>query len=240
MLDSTSPIPLYFQLQEILRKDILNGVFKPGEQIPTEKELEEKYEVSRITVRNAISGLVFEDLLIKKQGRGTVVAFPRMMEDGNSKLLSFTEKMASQDVDVSTKVLDAKLLPATERIAEHLNITVGEQIIYTKRLRKINEEPIALFENYISTETGVTIGDDFSKSVYHLFEDKYHIKISGAEKIIEADIAQSEDALLLGIPQGEPILIIRYITFDAQNKPIELSEGIYRGDRYKYVVRLNR
>ena len=71
MLDTSSPIPLYFQLQEMLRKDILAGIYSPGELIPTEKELMEKYQVSRITVRNAISGLVFEDLLIKKQGRGT-------------------------------------------------------------------------------------------------------------------------------------------------------------------------
>lgn len=240
MLDTGSPIPLYFQLQEILRGKILAGEYCPGDLIPSEKELQEKFSVSRITVRNAINGLVFEDLLIKKQGHGTIVAYPRMMEDGNSKLKSFTEKMAQQGSEISTDVLEVLRIPATERITEHLNISVGDEIIYSKRLRKVDGEPIALFENYISTRTGVTEKDDFSGSVYNIFEKKYGIKISGAEKVIEADIARSEDASLLKIPAGDPILIIRYTTFDNDNNPIEYSEGIYRADRYKYMVKLKR
>ncbi len=240
MLDNGSPVPLYFQLQEILRGKILAGEYGPGDLIPSEKELQEKFSVSRITVRNAINGLVFEDLLIKKQGHGTIVAYPRMMEDGNSKLKSFTEKMAQQGSEISTDVLEVLRIPATERIAEHLNVSVGDDIIYSKRLRKVDGEPIALFENYISTRTGVTDKDDFSGSVYNIFEKKYGIKISGAEKVIEADIARSEDASLLKIPTGDPILIIRYTTFDNDNNPIEYSEGVYRADRYKYFVKLKR
>ena len=158
-----------------------------------------------------------------------------MMEDGNSKLQSFTEKMAQQGVDVSTEVLDVREIPATERIAEHLDINPGDEIIYTKRLRKVDGEPIGLFENYISKSTGININDDFSKSVYHLFEDKYNLKISGGEKIIEAAAAGDEEAEILNIPRDEPILIIRLTTIDSNNRPVELSEGIYRGDRYKYV-----
>ena len=78
MLNSSSPVPLYFQLQEILRRKIIDGEYLPGDTIPSEKELQEIYTVSRITVRNAINGLVFDDLLIKKQGLGTIVAHPRM------------------------------------------------------------------------------------------------------------------------------------------------------------------
>lgn len=170
MLDTGSPIPLYFQLQEILRGKILAGEYCPGDLIPSEKELQEKFSVSRITVRNAINGLVFEDLLIKKQGHGTIVAYPRMMEDGNSKLKSFTEKMAQQGSEISTDVLEVLRIPATERITEHLNISVGDEIIYSKRLRKVDGEPIALFENYISTRTGVTEKDDFSGSVYNILK----------------------------------------------------------------------
>ena len=240
MLNVKSPIPLYFQLQEILRRKILDGEYNPGDLIPSEKELQELYSVSRITVRNAINGLVFEDLLIKKQGRGTVVAFPRMQEDGNSTLRSFTEKMEQQGFKISTEVLEAVRIPATERITEHLNIGEGEEIIYSKRLRKVDGKPMALFENYICTRTGVTEKDDFRGSIYKLLEKKYGIKISGAEKVIEAGIARNEDASFLNIPAGDPILIIRYTTFDPDNNPIEYSEGIYRADRYKYMVRLKR
>ena len=240
MLDVNSPIPLYFQLQEILRRMILDGEYNPGDLIPSEKELQKLYSVSRITVRNAINGLVFEDLLIKKQGHGTMVAFPRMLEDGNSTLQSFTEKMEQQGLKISTEVLDVMRIPATERISEHLNIKTGEEIIYSKRLRKVDGEPIALFENYLCTGTGVTEKDNFSGSIYNLFEKKYGIKISGAEKVIEADVARTEDASLLNIPTGDPILIIRNTTYDSENNPIEHAEGIYRADSYKYLVRLKR
>lgn len=240
MLDTNSPVPLYFQLQEILRRQILDREYNPGDLIPSEKELQEKYGVSRITVRNAINGLVIDDLLIKKQGHGTIVAYPRMLEDGNSTLQSFTEKMEQQGLKISTEVLDVVRIPATDRIAEHLNIGEGEEIIYLKRLRKVDGEPIALFENYICTRTGITKKDDFSGSIYTLFEKKYGIKISGAEKVIEADVARSEDASFLKIPEGDPILIIRNTTFDSENNPIEHAEGIYRADLYKYVVRLKR
>lgn len=240
MLNSSSPLPLYFQLQEILRKKILNREFNPGDIIPSEKELEAFYKVSRITVRNAINGLVFEDLLIKKQGKGTIVAFPRMQEEGNSRLQSFTEKMEEQGRVVSTKVLDVLRIPLTERLAEHMDFNAGEEIIYAKRLRKVDGEPIALFDNYISTGTGVTEKDDLSSSIFNLLEKKYRIIISGSEKVIEAGIAGDEDAALLGISAGDPVLIIRYTTFNNENKRIEYAEGIYRADRYKYMVRLKR
>lgn len=240
MLDLNSPVPLYFQLQEILRRKILDAYYKPGELIPTEKDLQEHYNVSRITVRNAVNGLVFEDLLIKKQGLGTIVAYPRMQEDGNSKLQSFTEKMELQGFKISTEVLDVSKIPAVERITDHLNIEEGEKIIYSKRLRKVDGEPIALFENYICTCTGVTELDDFSGSIFNLLEKKYRIKISGSEKVIEAGIVRKEDADLLSISPGDPVLKIRYTTLDMDNKCIEYAEGVYRADRYKYMLKLKR
>lgn len=240
MLDNSSPLPLYFQLQEIIRKKIMDHIFNPGDIIPTEKELEKIYNVSRITVRNAINGLVFEDLLIKKQGKGTIVAFPKMQEDGNTALQSFTEKMKKQGKITSTEVLNVLRIPATDRLLEHLDINLDEQIIYAKRLRKVDGEPIALFENYISTRTGVSEKEDFSGSVFELLENKYGIKIFSSDKVIEAGLANKEDADFLKISAGDPVLIIRYTTYDDNNNRIEYSEGVYRADKYKYMVRLKR
>ncbi|MCF6334438.1 MAG: UTRA domain-containing protein, partial [Spirochaetales bacterium] len=200
MLDINSPVPLYFQLQEVLRKKIIRDIYSPGDLIPSEKELQDLYKVSRITVRNAINGLVLEDLLIKKQGKGTIVAFPRMQEDGNSTLKSFTEKMEQLGLKISTEVLDVARIPTPERIAEHLGIKAEEEIIYSKRLRKVDGEPIALFENYISTGTGVTEHDDFGGSIYKLLEEKYFIKISGAESLSVAGnifLGQTEAPLMI-------------------------------------------
>ncbi|RKX79097.1 MAG: GntR family transcriptional regulator [Spirochaetes bacterium] len=238
-LDEKSPIPLYFQLQEIIKRKIESGEYKPGDLIPTERELQEKYGVSRITVRNAIEGLVFEDLLVKKQGLGTMVARPRMVEDF-SNLRSFTEKMEAQGAKIDTKVLEVRKIGAPERIATHLKVDPGSEIIYVKRLRFVDGEPIALFSSYIRGDIGIGEWDDFTGSVYRLMEKEKGIKISGAEKIIEATSSTGEEAELLGINPEDPILIIRNTTFDHVGTPIEHAEGVYRSDRYKYIVKLKR
>ncbi len=240
MLDQNSRVPLYFQLQEKLRKQILEGYYKPGDLIPCEKDLQKMYGISRITVRNAIHGLVFEDLLVKKQGYGTIVAYPKMTDDGNSRLQSFTEKMAQQGVKIATSVLEVLRIPASERIAEHLRINPGDPVIYAKRLRLVEDEPVAVFENYLATSTGVTEEDDFSKSIYDLLEGTYHIQIGEAAKIIEADIAGNEVSSTLGISKGDPILIIRHTTYATDGSPVEYAEGVYRADRYKHIVTLKR
>jgi len=238
-INPRSPIPLYYQLQELIKSKIESGEYKPGELIPTEKELQKHYGVSRITVRNAISGLVFEDLLMKKQGYGTVVAKPRMVEDF-SRLSSFTEKMEAQGAKVTTKVLEIQREYASIRISSHLDIPSETEILCIKRLRYVDEEPIALFTNYIRTDMGIGEDDDFNASIYKLLEEKGHRSITSGEKVIEAMIARSEEAELLGIQVGDPLLLIRNTTFDKDLLPIDYAEGVYRADRYKYVVRLKR
>ena len=238
-LDEKSPIPLYFQLQEEIKKKIEQGIYKVGDLIPTEKELQQIYSVSRITVRNAIAGLVFEDLLVKKQGLGTIVARPRMVEDFSS-LKSFTEKMAAQGAVIATEVIEVKIIGASERIAHHLAIEPESEIIYVKRLRFVDEEPIALFISHIRGDIGITEDDDFKRSIFDLLENKRGIKISGGQKVIEATSANKEEAELLKIDVDEPVLLIRNTTFDFDNAPIEYAEGVYRSDRYKYVLKLKR
>jgi len=230
---------LYYQLQELIKSKIDQGEYQPGDLIPTEKELQKAYGVSRITVRNAINGLVLEDLLVKRQGYGTVVAAKRMVEDF-SKLSSFTEKMHAQGAEVTSKVLEVERITAPSRIAEHLHIEKDEFVIEVKRLRLVNGEPIALFTNYLQPKLGVHEGDDFSGSIFKLLEQKYHVTISSGEKIVEAMVAGEDEARSLDIPVGDPVLLIRNVTYDENGIPIDYAEGIYRADRYKYVVKLKR
>ena len=239
VLNRNSKIPFYFQLQEDLKKKLNNGIYKEGEIIPTENELQKIYSVSRVTVRNAIQGLVFEGLLLKKQGIGTIVARRKMIEDF-SKLKSFTEKMKEQNVEIDTKVLEVNRISISERIAKHLAIKSGENVICVKRIRLADNEPIALFTNYLREDLGIDEDEDFSGSMYELLENKYGIKISSGEKIIEAAAASDEEAEYLNIKIGDPMLIIRITTFNDLNEPIEYAEGIYRSDRYQYRIKLKR
>ena len=239
ILDEKSPIPLYFQLQELIRKKIEEGEFPEGSCIPSEAELQRRYNVSRITVRNAIEGLVFEELLVKKQGVGTIVA-PHRFADDTSSLKSFTEKTLDQHANARTEVLEVQSIGASKRIAEHLGITAGSLVLYVKRLRFIDDEAIGIFSNYIRGDIGVKEEHDFSGSIYRLLEETYGIRIREAEKVIEAITATLEEGEVLNVAPGDALLVIRNTTFDTADRAVEYSEGLYRSDRYKYVVRLKR
>ena len=240
ILDPQSPVPLYFQLQEIIRNKIESGEYKEGVCIPSEAELQRRYNVSRITVRNAIEGLVFDELLLKKQGVGTLVAPKRRFLDGSSKLKSFTEKSLDQHADAETQVLETVRIGASRRIAEHMGINEEEEIIFVKRLRFIDGIPINLFSSYIRGDIGLDETNDYSGSIYRLLEDVCGIIIEEAEKVIEAITAAPEEAELLQSAPGDPLLLVRNTTFDVQGRVVEYAEGLYRSDRYKYVVRLKR
>lgn len=239
ILDEKSPIPLYFQLQELIRKRIESGEYLAGECIPSETELQRRFNVSRITVRNAIEGLVFEELLVKKQGVGTTVAKHRFVDDTSS-LKSFTEKTMDQHANARTDVLEVKQIGASRRMAEHLSVEPGSDLLYVQRLRIIDDEPIGVFSNYIRGDLGVRADHDFSGSIYRLLEETYGVRIGEAEKVIEAIIASAEEGAVLGVSAGDALLVIRNTTFDTDGKPVEYAEGLYRSDRYKYIVRLKR
>ncbi|MEW6623038.1 MAG: GntR family transcriptional regulator [Bacillota bacterium] len=238
-LNENSPVPLYFQLQEDLKKDIEMGIYKPNEMIPTEKELEKIYSVSRITVRKAIEGLVYEGVLIKKQGIGTIVSKKKVIENSLS-LKSFSEKMKDQGIKVGTRVIEVARIVTSERIAEHLSIVPNEEVIYVKRLRFADDEPIGIFTSYIRKDTGVTENDDFTGSIFELFENKYKLKIAASDRTITASQVSEEEAELLGIKPGEAVLMVKYVTFDDSNRPIEYAEGLYRSDKYQYNLRYTR
>jgi GntR family transcriptional regulator len=239
MLNPNNPSPLYSQLQEDLKRDIENGVYKVNELIPTEKELQDLYSVSRITVRKAIEGLVFEGMLQKKQGIGTIVCKRRMAEN-TAKLQSFTEKFAEQGFNIRTKVLEVSKISSSSRIAKHLQIEKGEKVIYVKRLRLVEDEPIALFHTYMRADIGPTEFDDYSGSLFQLLEQKYGIDIYCSERTIFASEASEEVAELLLIKPGTPTIMVCYSTYDRGEQLVEYAEGFYRSDKYEYKIKLIR
>jgi GntR family transcriptional regulator len=241
-LNPDSPIPLYHQLKEKIQSKIDSGEYQSGQLIPTEQEMQEAYGVSRITVRNAIAELVAEEKVVKRQGQGTMVSKPRIVEDSTI-LRGFTEKFMAQGAqfeDIGTRVLRAERASASPRICSYLGIPLDAPIIYVRRLRLILDEPIAVFENYIRGDMGIDKGEDFSHSLYELYERDHGLAISRAERCIEASAAQDEIATLLRLHAGAPVLIIKNTTFLLDQTPIEFAEGVYRADRYKYVVQLKR
>ena len=188
--------------------------------------------------RKAIEGLVFEGML-QKQGVGTIVCKQRMAENV-ANLQSFTEKFAEQGYKVKTKVLEVAKIASSSRIGKHLHIEQGGEVIYVKRLRFVEDEPIAIFHTYLRADMGPTEFDDYTGSLFDLLEQKYGIDIYCSERTIFASEASEEVAALLEIKPGTPTITVAYNTYDRKDRPIEYAEGFYRSDKYEYKVKLIR
>lgn len=243
-LDRGKPIPLYYQLEQILRERIDCGELAPGDAFPTEAALMEQYRVSRLTVRQALSSLVREGRLVRCQGRGTQVAPERKME-ASFTLTSFTEDVRRNGAVPGSRLLAAESLsPPPSEPAHYLNVGEGDSLIRLERLRTINHEPAGLHVSFLNPKTlpGLTVealrGDDYS--LYELLKSEYGLELGMADETLEAAAASDQLARLLQIPEGSPLLVLKRLSYDLQGQPVEYVRMAYRGDRYKYSVRLNR
>ena len=238
MMVKRTGIPLYYQVEEVIRKKIENGVFKEGDMIPAEIELEKEFHVSRITIRKAVENLVQDGLLLKQQGIGTIVTKHFINDEVNS-LESFTEKMERQGRKVTSTLLEVRMQAPPEGIGENLNLIAGEQVLKISRIRNVDGSPLALFTTYIPAYLGIPSSEDFSGSLFEVYA-KYGVEPSYSDRSIHAIVVDPTIASLLQITEGGAALQMNYLTYDGQGRVIEYAEGIYRGDWYHYKVRVYR
>ena len=240
-LDEHSPIPLYHQLQELLREKIESGEWNPGARLPTEDELCEMCQISKTTVRQALSALAIEGFLIRKQGRGTFVAEPRI-EQGPVELTSFSEEMQRRGLYPASKVMELKEIPATPKIADALKLDRGELVFMIKRLRLANDEPMGIQTAYLPAALFPGLLDeDLSGSLYQVLEEKYSIIPASATEVHYAVLLDKHEAELLGMPSRDSVgLLVERRGFSQDEHPIEFVSSIMRGDRYQVSVHLVR
>lgn len=239
-INRSSKMPLHEQLYEIMRGNILHGEWKVGEMIPPEPELIQRYEVSRITVRQALNRLVNEGLIYRQQGRGTFVAEPTL-EQGLTRIISFTEDMKQRGLSPGTKVLYSELIPAPADIADRLMIPPGEELSRLERLRMANYEPMSIEESFIVYRycPGLLEYDYSQTPLREILERRYGIRLVYARQVIRAVMATPTRANLLSIPQRSPLLFIERVTYSQQNIPVEFLRIYYRGDRYSLYNELH-
>jgi GntR family transcriptional regulator len=235
-----SKMPLHEQLYEILRGNLQRGEWAVGEMIPTEPELIEKYGVSRITVRQALNRLVNEGLIYRQQGRGTFVAEPTL-EQGLTRIISFTEDMRQRGLAPGTRILFAGLLPAPEDVAEHLQIEPGVELARLERLRLANQKPMSIEESYLVHRycPGLLQYDYSQVPLREILERQYDIRIVRARQVIRAAIATPHQSTLLGISQPSPLLFLERVSYSQHNLPVEFLRIYYRGDRYSLYNELH-
>ncbi|MBD3308354.1 UTRA domain-containing protein [candidate division KSB3 bacterium] len=239
-LNKDIPIPLYYQLKEILLETITQS--EAGSPFPTELELCKQFDISRPTVRQAINELVIEGYLRRIKGKGTFISESKIKHDFLIALKSFTQEMREKGFTPETKVLEFKLDKADMKISDALNIPVGSDVVRLKRLRSTNGKPIVLVVTYLSHERvpDLLSKDMTNESLYETIERDYGYTIDRATRTLEARTAEEQEAKLLGIAKRDPIQFIETIAYLADGTPIEYSLAEYRGDMSTFSYELKK
>jgi GntR family transcriptional regulator len=236
-----SPVPRYHQLKEILRERIRSGEWKPGALIPSERELSEAYDISRMTARQAITDLVNEGVFYREQGRGTFVAQNKITQQ-LLHLTGFTEDIRARGQHPGTKVLAASLQPAGEIAAAQLRIAPGEPMFLLRRLRLADDEPLAIEVSMLNFKGCERLAEEDleHESLYQLLESAYGIPLMEADQEIEAGLANDEEAKILNVALGSAVLHTRRTTYTERNRPFEYATSVYRGNKYTFHTHLKR
>ena len=232
-LDPSSKVPLYFQLEEILRGLITSGEFQPGQLLPSEAELQRLFNVSRITVRQSLGNLERDGLILRRRAKGTRVAEPKIESDLEH-IRSFTQELQAQGFDPTTQEFHINLVPCEETVSEILKCGVGDEVYQLCRLRGSSERPLGVFETHLPRSLNLQLEDDYSGSMYKLLEEKYGTNIAFIDEYLEATTASRELAAQLKIDTGDPILKQVRVGYDAGQRPIEYTVVHFRGDLYRY------
>jgi len=241
-IDRNSPIPLYAQLKSILQALIEQGSFQPGDRLPSELDLCQLSDVSRIVVRQALAELAQEGYIIRRQGLGSFIAEPKIKESLVQKLTGFHHDMVDQGLTPHTTVLRQGRRPASARIASRLGIPTGTEILRIERVRSIGNEPIVYVVTHLPADLCPALekADLSHQSLYALLEDLCQIHIDRGQRSIEAVPAGAHEAELLGIQPGAPLLQLDSISFLPNGKAVEYYRAYHRGDRSRFDVQLVR
>lgn len=234
-------VPAYVRIREALRGAILEGVYQVGERIPSESDLAERYHVSRMTARRAVSDLADEGIVVRRPGSGTFVQAPRYVHS-LSRLTSFFEEMLEHGMKPSSRLLHREITPAPYKVATALNIAEGDPVIRVDRLRMANGEPMAIHQVYVPYSLYPELlheGDLESRSLLQLYEER-GFRIARAQDHVEARLANERQAELLQIDVGAPLLYFERVTFTEDGTALELVKSFSRSDRRAYAVELSR
>ncbi len=241
-IDFESHVPYYAQLINLLKEQFDQKVWSPGDQIPGEPELCREYGVSRTVVRQTLSELEQDGLIVRRKGRGTFVAIPKISEGLAQKLTGFYQDMVARGFKPVTQVLRHEVVEANEKVAGHLEIPVGTRIVDIKRLRSVNDVPIQVVTSYIPYQFCPKLAevDLTNRSMYDFLEQECGLFIARGRRFIEAVAANETDAKLLQVERGAPLVKLESVSYLADETPIEYYHALHRGDRTRFEIELVR
>ncbi|NQY20646.1 MAG: GntR family transcriptional regulator [Campylobacteraceae bacterium] len=227
--------PLYLQLKSKLLKDIKEN-YKTGDLIPAEIRIEKEYKVSRITVRKALDELVHENILIKKQGKGTFVKEQKILYDANS-IGSLTQRLSKDNHVLKTQKIEFEIIENEHYVKDLLKCDI---LLCIKRTRLLDGIPFALMTNYLDYTSVPLLEKNFNiESLYTFLKDEYRIEFYNAQETVEAKNATQEESEELLINERDALLSLHRLSFDKYNKELEYSEVLIKADMYKHKIILS-
>jgi GntR family transcriptional regulator len=239
-IDLTSHLPLHAQVEEALLGSIAEGVLPPGSRLPAEDHLVERFAVSRTTIRTAIQSLVARGLVEIRRGKGTFVTQPAITQE-LTELTGFVEDMQALG-KASARVLDRRLVAASETVARQLSLQRGAAVARIQRVRLADGIPLSFDETYLPRELGEKImADDLeNQPIFSLLQQKYATPLLEAEYRLAAVASHGTVARALGMDAGSPIFLIERTTYSGSRRPVDYERLYYRGDHIRVVTRLVR
>ena len=236
-VDRTSPVPLYFQVASRLQELIENGEIGVGARIENEVDLAERLGVSRPTTRRAIQYLVERGMLVRKRGVGTQVVHPKVRRP--VELSSLYDDLVNADRRPRTDVLDLRVIPASQEIAEALELASGSDVTWIERLRYAGGEPLALMHNAIPVDLLPLTEQDLAEhGLYELLRRAGYVPRI-ATQVIGARSATAAEAKTLDEKRGASLLTMTRTAWDAGGRALEYGSHVYRTSRYSFELNLS-
>ncbi|WP_246257054.1 GntR family transcriptional regulator [Amycolatopsis anabasis] len=229
-------IPRYYAV----KVQVLDLIAELGEgaALPTERELCDRFDVSRATVRQAVSELVLEGRLRRRQGSGTFVAGPKLVQP--LALVSYTEGLRQQGIEPGRTLITLEHRPADPGLAAELRIEPGDPVVHIERVLRADAERVGLESTYLAAARFPTLLEVFDPagSLYACLRDQLGVVFAGAEERVETVLATPREALLIGTNPALPMLLMHRVSWGPDGVPFERVRSLFRGDRLSFTTRL--
>lgn len=233
-INPSGSTPLYKQVEKILYNDIRSGKLKVGEKLPSELSLMETFNVSRITIRAAVSELVEDGFLVRAQGKGTFVAAPKTSYTAND-LPGFTKSCRMAGKIARTRLLKIEYAYPSKSESEFLGIHETDQIISTKRLRYVDNYPTVVETNHYLMDFNFLWKEDLEGSLFEILA-AHGIHVTNSTRTLEICLAKEDETELLGVPLETPLLLFKDKQTDANGRPIFVSRQVYNTENMTFYL----
>lgn len=234
VLDNQNFVPLYQQIEEMLRHKIQAGEYQSSMRLPSEAELAAQFGVSTITVKKAVLNLVEQGLLRRKQGKGTFVVSPKQNRD-LTQVVSFSESCRLNGTEAGSKTLEQSVVPAPLFVKEALKCQENH-VILISRLRFVDDAPMAVETNWFPMFYSFLLDEDLNnRSLFDLLHQK-KTPLATARRSIEICNATSKESQLLQVAQESPLLLIQSIVYNPSKCPIFVGKQVINAEHFKVIV----